>query len=183
MSTGTGEKSLTSTVRVALGIVGAIALIFGLLILIWPQKAFGVVTFLLAIYAIIAGLVYIGLGAFSRERGGWSRIGYIVLGVLFVIAGVMAFLNFGAATDWLLLLVGLMIGITWVVEGIVSLSTLSDASSKGWTIFFAIISIVAGVVVMFAPIWGALIVWLFFGVSLVILGIIQIIRALRFGRV
>ncbi|WP_248242172.1 HdeD family acid-resistance protein [Microbacterium kunmingense] len=183
MSTGTGEKSLTNTVRVALGVVGAIALIFGLLILIWPEKTFSVITWILAVYAIIAGLVYIGLGAFSRERGGWSRIGYIVLGVLFVIAGIVAIANIASAASVLLLLVGLMIGITWVVEGIVSLSTLSDTSSKGWTIFFAIISIVAGVVVMFAPIWGALIVWLFFGVSLVILGIIQIVRALRFGRI
>jgi hypothetical protein len=34
------------------------------------------VTAIIAIYAIIAGLVYAGLGIFSKQSGVWSRIGH-----------------------------------------------------------------------------------------------------------
>jgi hypothetical protein len=36
--------------------------------------------------------VYAGLGIFSKQSGVWSRIGHIVLGVLFVIGGIIAFM-------------------------------------------------------------------------------------------
>ena len=70
----------------------------------------------------------------------------------------------------------------WIVEGVVSLSTLGDAASKGWTIFFAILSIIAGIVVLFSPIWGTVVLWWLLGISLVVLGIINIVRAFTFGK-
>ena len=76
---------------------------------------------------------------------------------------------------------GILVGVMWIIEGVVSLSTLSDSRSKGWTIFFAILSIVAGIVLLFSPLWGALVLWWVLGISLVILGIVQIIRAFTFS--
>ncbi|MCR2762082.1 DUF308 domain-containing protein [Microbacterium sp. zg.B48] len=175
------ERSLVNGIRTALGISGVLSLIVGILILAWPDKTAMVVTAIIAIYAIAAGLVYAGLGIFSKTRGGWSRVGHIALGVLFVIAGIVAFLNLGGATAWLALFLGFLVGIMWIVEGIVALSTLDMAASKGWTVFFAIISIIAGIVLFFSPIWGALVLWWLLGISLIVLGVIQIIRAFTFA--
>ena len=86
-----------------------------------------------------------------------------LLGILFIIAGIVAFLNLGAATAWLAVFLGILVGILWIVEGIVALSTLGDAASKGWTVFFAIISIIAGIVLLFSPIWGAAVLWWLLG--------------------
>ena len=138
-----------------------------------------VVTAIIAIYAIVAGLVYAGLGIFSKNRGGWSRVGHIALGVLFIIAGIVAFLNLGATTAWLTIFVGILVGIMWIVEGIVALSTLGDAASKGWSIFFAIISIIAGIILLFSPLYVAALWWLL-GIALVVLGIINIVRAFTY---
>ena len=172
-------KSAVNGVRTALGIGGVLAVIVGILILVWPGKTAMVVTAIIAIYAIAAGLVYAGLGIFSKTKGGWARAGHIVLGVLFIIAGVVAFLNLGATTAWLAIFLGILVGIMWIVEGIVSLSTLGDAASKTWTIIFAIISIIAGVVLLFSPLYIVALWWLL-GISLIVLGIVNVIRAFTF---
>ena len=181
MSTASeAEKSAVNGIRTALGIGGVLALIVGILILVWPGKTAAVVTAIIAIYAIAAGLVYAGLGIFSKTKGGWARIGHIVLGILFIIAGVVALFNLAASTAWLALFIGILVGIMWIVEGIVALSTLGDASSKGWSIFFAILSIVAGIIVLFSPVWGTIVLWWILGISLIVLGIINIVRAFTF---
>jgi len=181
MSTETSfEKSAVNGIRTALGISGVLAVIVGILILVWPGKTAAVVTAIIAIYAIAAGLVYAGLGIFSKNKGGWSRVGHIVLGVLFIIAGVIAFFNLGATTAWLAIFLGILVGIMWIVEGIVALSTLGDAASKGWSIFFAILSIIAGIIVLFSPVWGTIVLWWILGISLIVLGIINVVRAFTF---
>jgi len=183
MSTASSaENTAVNGIRTAFGVGGVIALIVGILILVWPGRTALVVTAIIAAYAIAAGLVYAGLGIFSRRMGGWARVGHIVLGVLFVIAGIIAFLNLGATTVWLAVFLGILVGIMWIVEGIVSLTTLSGAGSKGFTIFFAILSIVAGIILLFSPLWGAVVLWWLLGISLIVLGIVQVVRAFTFGR-
>ena len=175
-------KTATNGIRTALGVGGVLSVILGILILVWPGKTAMVVTALIAIYAIAAGLVYAGLGIFTANRGGWSRLGHILLGVVFVIAGIVAFANLGATTVWLAAFVGILVGIMWIVEGVVALSTLDLAPSRGWTIFFSIISIIAGVTLLFSPIWGAVILWWLLGIGAVVFGIINIVRAFSFGK-
>ncbi|GAA1950343.1 HdeD family acid-resistance protein [Microbacterium deminutum] len=174
------ERSAINGIRTALGVGGVLAVIVGILILAWPGKTAMVVTAIIAIYAIVAGLVYAGLGIFSKNRGGWSRVGHIALGILFIIAGVVAFLNLSQTTAWLAVFLGILVGIMWIVEGIVALSTLGDARSKVWSIIFAIISIIAGIVLLFSPLWGAAVLWWLLGIALVVLGIINIIRAFTY---
>ena len=183
MSTSTPlDKSEVNGVRTALGLGGLLLVILGILILVWPGKTAVVVTAIFAIYAIAAGLVYIGLGIFSKVKGGWSRIGHIVLGVLFIAAGIIAFSNLGLTTAWFATFVGILVGIMWIMEGVVSLSTLGDTGSKTWTIVFAVISILAGITLVISPLWGAVILWWIFGISAVVLGVAQIARAFTFGK-
>lgn len=176
------EKSEINTIRTALGVGGVLAVITGILILVWPGRTAMVVTAIIAIYAIASGLAYAGLGIFSKQKGGWSRVGHIVLGLLFIVAGVIAFTRLGETALVLATFLGILVGILWIIEGVVSLSTLSLAPSKGWTIFFAILSIVAGVVLLFSPAFGAAVLWWLLGISAVVLGAIQIGRAFTFGK-
>ncbi|WP_396646005.1 HdeD family acid-resistance protein, partial [Microbacterium sp.] len=179
MSTSTSSSSpAVRAVRTALAVSGAISLIVGLLILLWPGRTAEVAVGIIAVYVIIAGLVNIGIGIFFRS--GWARIGYIVLGLLFIVAGIFSFGNLAATTAWFGVFVGTLVGILWIIEGVVSLTTLGDGSSKAWTIFFAIISILAGVVLLFSPLLGAVTLFILIGASLVVLGVFQIVRAIRF---
>ena len=77
---------------------------------------------------------------------------------------------------------GILVGILWIVEGIVALAQSSDAGSRGWAIFFGILSILAGIVLLFSPLWGAVVLFIVAGIALIVLGIVQIVRAFTFGR-
>ncbi|EIC08874.1 hypothetical protein HMPREF1529_02826 [Microbacterium sp. oral taxon 186 str. F0373] len=176
------EKTATNGIRTALGLGGALSVILGIVILIWPGKTAMVVTAIIAIYAIVAGLVYAGMGIFATGKGGWSRVGHVLLGVLYVVAGIVAFSNLGLAALSLAVFLGILVGIMWVIEGVVALSTLDLAPSRGWTIFYAIISIIAGVTLLFSPLWGAVVLWWLLGISAIVMGIVQIGRAFSFGK-
>lgn len=181
MAKNTTGGASANTKRVALGIGGLLALVVGVLILVWPDKSAMAVTALIAAYAFIAGIVYIGLGIFATGKGGWVRTGYIALGAVFVIGGIITFANLQATTLWLTILVGILVGILWIVEGIAALMSLRNKQRKAWTIVFAVLSLVAGVVLLFSPLFIATIWWLLGGL-LAILGVIQIVRAFRYGK-
>jgi len=178
----TETKSLFKSIRITLAISGAIALIAGILLLVWPMKTAVLVTGIIAAYLVIAGIVYVGLGIFSGKKGGWARIGHIVLGLLYIAAGIIAFMNLSAVTVTLALITVIFIGVSWIVDGIVSLTLLNKDGSKAWTIIYAILSIVAGIIVIFSPLLAAVALWWILGITLVVLGIVQIVRAITLGR-
>ncbi len=175
------DRSVINTLRAAIGVSGALSLVIGVVILVWPVKTAAVVAGIIAIYAVIAGVVNLAIGIFSRRIGGWARVGYLVLGVVFLLAAGFAFSNLTAAAAGLATLVGVLFGISWIVEGVVGLTMVGDSPSKVWTIVYAIIGIVAGIMVLTSPMWGAAVLWLLLGVTLLALGVVQIIRAFRFG--
>jgi uncharacterized membrane protein HdeD (DUF308 family) len=189
-ATETPLTGIARTLRTVAIVSGVIALIAGAVILIWPVKSAIAITVLVAIYTLVAGIVNIALGIASKTLGGWTRAGLVVLGLLFVAAGVLAFANLGSTTVVLAVFVTTLLGIAWIVDGIVSLFSLGGRKdpftpvprSKGWTIAYAIISIVAGAVVIASPLLTALWLWLFIGISLVVFGIVHIVRAATLER-
>ena len=175
------SKEATNVVRTTLGISGAVALIVGLMITFWPKNSAVALTVILGIYLIIAGLAYVGLGIFSKGISGGARALDIILGVLFVIGGVLAVANPTESAVVVGIFLGVLIGILWIVEGIVALVQSSDAPSRGWAIFFGILSIIAGIVLLFSPLY-VVVLWWILGIGLIVLGIMQIVRAFTFGR-
>lgn len=182
MSSTSSLNRATRAIRIGLGISGALSLLVGILILVWPGRTAAVAVGIIAVWAILGGLVYAALGLVSRDSGGWSRIGHVVLGVLFVIAGIVALANIAAATVSFAVFLGVFVGILWIIEGVVALTTLGGAGSRGWSIFFAVVSILAGIVLVFSPLYGAALLWIFLGASLLVIGIFQLVRAFTFGR-
>ncbi|ALX66951.1 HdeD family acid-resistance protein [Microbacterium sp. XT11] len=175
-------KSAFSAIRISLAVSGAIALIAGIMLLVWPVKSAIIVTGIVATYLIIAGVVYAGLGVFSSSKGGWARAGHIVLGLLYIVAGVIAFTNLQATTALLAVFTVVFIGVSWVVDGVVSLTLLTGDGSRVWTILYSVLSIIAGVYVLFNVLAAGVVLWIFLGASLVVLGVIQIVRAITLGR-
>lgn len=171
------DPGFLRSVRIFLGIAGAITLIAGIVLLIWPAKSAVIVTGIFASYLIVSGLVYLGLGVFSGRGGGWVRAGHIVLGLLFIATGVIAFANLGAATVTLAIVVAIFIGVSWIADGVVALSLMGHDASKVWTLLYALLGIVAGIVVLLSPLYAATVLWIILGISLVALGVVQLVRA------
>jgi uncharacterized membrane protein HdeD (DUF308 family) len=175
-------KAAFKAIRVSLAVSGALSLIAGIVLLVWPIKSIIAITILFAAYLIVAGLVYIGLGIFSSAKGGWARVGHVVLGLLYVIAGAIAFANLNESATLFAIVTVVFIGVSWLFDGIVSLTLLGSDGSRVWTLLYAILSILAGVFVLFNVVAAGIWLWIFFGVSLIVLGIVQIVRAITLGK-
>jgi uncharacterized membrane protein HdeD (DUF308 family) len=175
-------KSAVNTIRVTLGITGVLALIAGIFITFWPKNSAIVLTVMLGIYFLIAGLAYVGLGIFSKGLSGGARALDIILGILFVIGGVLMLSSPSESAAVLGIFLGIIVGILWIVEGAVALAQAGSSASKAWAIFFGILSIIAGIVLLFSPLWGAAVLFWVTGIALIVLGIMQIVRAFTFGR-
>lgn len=175
-------KSAVTTIRVALGIGGTLSLVIGLLITFWPERTAVVLAWMLGIYWVIAGLVYVAVGIFAKGMKTGSRVLDIFLGVLMVVAGVIVASSPSESAMFLGIFLGIYIGILWLIEGIVTLVQSGDAPSRGWAVFFGILSVVAGIVLLTSPLWAIQLVFLLTGIALIVLGIIQLVRAFQFGR-
>ena len=168
--------------RVVLGVGGLVAFVLGLFVLFAPaptaKAAVGVTAALVAIYAIITGVVYLGSAIFSRSLGGWARTGHVLLGLLYVIGGVFMMSNLLATGTLLVLFITITIGVLWLFEGVMAFSVAGKSDNKTWTVIYGFISVIAGLTLMFSPMMGAAVLWLMLGISMVVLGAAQAIRAL-----
>lgn len=164
--------------RLALLIGGLAAVGFGIAVLAWPTKAAVALTGVIAVYAIISGIVYAALGIFSKALGAGGRIGHVLLGLLYVIAGVYAFSSLQQSAAFLALFLTIMVGVMWVIEGFTALFTLGQSGSKIATVIFAILSVIAGFTLLSSPLWGAVFLWWFLAIALIVLGALNVIRAI-----
>ncbi|MGO3146776.1 MAG: HdeD family acid-resistance protein [Leucobacter sp.] len=169
--------------RILFGVGGLIAVVLGLFVLFAPKTSAGAALILVAalvgIYAIVTGLVYFGTALMSKSMGAWSRLGHVILGLLYVIGGVIIMSNLVFSGLVTALLFSIMIGVLWIVEGVLSFATASKSPSKTWSIIYGIISLIAGATLVFSPLMGAVTLWWLLGIAMVVLGAAQVIRAFR----
>ncbi|WP_345764771.1 HdeD family acid-resistance protein [Diaminobutyricibacter sp. McL0608] len=175
-------RSAINGIRAAFAVSGIVALVFGILLLFWPDRTLSVLAIFLGIYFLIAGIVRLALGIFSRGISGGHRTLDILFGLLLVIAGIIAIKNSQTAAAALLILIVAIIGIGWIIEGVMALAESGRAASRGWAITFGIVSVIAGIVVLVIPGWSAFWLLLISAIILIVLGVIGIVRAFTFGR-
>jgi uncharacterized membrane protein HdeD (DUF308 family) len=176
------SKSAINGIRLAFGIGGIVALILWIILLVWPAKTLGVVAIFLGIFFLVAGVIRLAMGIFSKGISGGMRTLDILLGVLLIVAGVIALKNVAATTAALLILIVAVIGVGWIIEGVLAIVESRGAPSSGWAITSGVISIIAGIVVLVIPGWSAVWLILMAGIVLIIVGILGIVRAFTFGK-
>lgn len=176
------SKSAINAIRVAFGVSGAVALILGIVLLVWPERTLSIVAILLGINFLVVGIVRLALSIFTAGVSAGLRVLNILFGILLVILGIVAIKNSAAAAEFLVILVVVVIGIGWIVEGVLALVESGKALSRGWAITFGIISILAGIVVLVLPEASAFWLMLITGIALVVLGIVGVVRAFTFGK-
>lgn len=175
-------KSAVTAIRVALGIGGIATLVIGLLMAFSPSRTASAMAWLLGVYWIIAGIVYVAIALFAKGVKTGARMLDLVLGVVMLIAGVIVSTNPSDSAMVLGVFLGFYIGVLWVVEGVVTLLQSGDAPSRAWAIFFGALSILAGLALFTSPLWGIQLLFLLTAIALIALGIVQLIRAFTFGR-
>lgn len=182
----TGKGRVADGLRVAFGVGGLIAIVIGLLIVIYPAASggavLGFVAAVVAAYTLVVGVVYLGSALFSKNLRGWARTGNILLGLLYLVAGIVVMVNLGAAAAFLAVFLSVLVGIVWLAEGVIALTTLKQHANRAWTVVYAVISLLAGAALLLSPLLGAVTLWMLLGISLLVLGVVQVARAASLGR-
>ncbi|MBO0897199.1 MULTISPECIES: HdeD family acid-resistance protein [Arthrobacter] len=170
-------RKVVRGIRTGMVVTGVLSVVLGALVLFWPGATLDVIAVLFGLYFVVAGAVRVVTGLVTPLLGG-LRVLNILIGLLLLIAGVAAIRNPLASLSVL----ALFIGIAWIVEGIMSLTEVESGGSRWYAIIYGIVSIIAGVVVLFLPVSSLAALVIFGGVALVVLGIVEVVRAFSFGR-
>jgi uncharacterized membrane protein HdeD (DUF308 family) len=103
---------------------------------------------------------------------------YFISGAVSVILGILAFRHFGEGYAILLLAIWIAVGFIFRGVSAVALAiSYPRFPGRGWSIFFGIISTLAGVVVLVYPFDSIVTLALVVGIWLIILGVMEVISA------
>ena len=159
-------------------VLGALTVIIGLIVSFHPAGSLNVVAVLLGILMILSGIFHLirifGPGEAHRV---WTGIA----GLLFIVIGVVLIRHLHLT----LALVGLFVGLTWIVQGVTALiGGIADGAREGraWWITFGAVSLIAGIVVTATPVSSLTVLAVLLGIWFIIMGIFEIIGGLMLRR-
>jgi uncharacterized membrane protein HdeD (DUF308 family) len=158
--------------------VGIVTLILGIIVAAHPTGSLNVIAVLLGILLIISGIFHL-IRVFDTSEP--DRVWLGIAGLLFIVAGVILIRHLHLTRA----LIGLFIGITWIIQGVVALiAGISGGSreGRGWWIAFGVISIIAGIVVTATPASSLSVLAVLLGIWFIVMGIFEIIGAFMIRR-
>ncbi|WP_055555688.1 HdeD family acid-resistance protein [Streptomyces sp. NBRC 110028] len=156
---------------------GLVAIVLGLLVLVWPAATLAVVGALFGVYLLITGIVQL-VAAFGAHIPGSMRVLSFVSGAVSVFLGLICFR--GPAQS--ILLLALWIGFAWLLRGVMhTVMAVQDTGipARGWQIFLGVITALAGIVLIVSPFGSIAALTLVTGVWLLVLGIIEVIHGIQ----
>jgi uncharacterized membrane protein HdeD (DUF308 family) len=159
-------------------LLGTLAVILGVVMLVWPGPSIVVAAALFGVYLVMSGVAMVILAFALPAASGASRFLYFISGAVSVILGILAFRHFGEGYAILLLAIWIAVGFIFRgVSGVALAISYPRFPGRGWSIFFGIISTLAGVVVLAYPFDSIVTLALVVGIWLIILGVMEVISA------
>lgn len=160
-----------------LATAGVVAVVVGILVLVWPHATLLVVGILFGIYLIVTGVSHL-VAAFGDHVPGTMRAVHFISGALCVLFGLVCFRG---ATESVFLL-GLWIGFGWLVQGLaltmVAAST-PELPARGWQLALGLITTVGGIVLVVAPVTSLTALAVLSGIWLIVIGVIVAAHAFQ----
>ncbi|GAD85825.1 hypothetical protein NCAST_32_03080 [Nocardia asteroides NBRC 15531] len=156
-------------------VTGLLAVVLGIIVLVWPGPSLLVAGILFGIYMVVSGIFQL-VAAFTHLPSTSFRVLSFISGLLSLVIGIFCFRDDLTS----ILLLALWIGISWLFRGITVLFAAASepgTPGRGWQIFYGIISAVAGVVLIVWPISSISTLVLVVGIFLIVIGIMEIITA------
>ena len=155
-------------------VLGVLTLILGIIVSFHPGGSLNVVAVLLGILMILSGIFHL-IRVFDPQEA--HRIWLGIAGLMFIVIGVVLIRHLHLS----IALIGLIIGITWIVQGLAALigGIAGDArEGRLWWITFGLVSLIAGIVVAVTPTSSLTVLAVLLGIWFIIMGIFEIIGAL-----
>ena len=154
----------------ALGLWGALSVIFGAIVLAWPGITLVSFLIILGVYLLASGVVML-VGALLSRQGSW--VGTALVGVISAVAGLYVFSNPGISA----LVVLSVIAIWAIVVGMLQIAAGFEGKNNWLLICAGAVYVLFGFYIFANPAGGAIaLVWLI-GLSSIVSGIALTIAA------
>ncbi|MGW0206813.1 HdeD family acid-resistance protein [Streptomyces sp. NPDC003233] len=156
-------------------VTGTASLVLGVLVLGWPGPSLLVAGVLFGLYLLTSGVFQL-VAAFGTHRATSLRVLAFISGALSILLGLLCF----RGPMQSILLLGLWIGIGWLIRGITQTIAAAQDSrmpGRGWQILLGVLTFVAGIVLIDAPFRSVAVLTLVAGVWLLVVGIVEIVTA------
>jgi uncharacterized membrane protein HdeD (DUF308 family) len=180
MSTDTAQPpSLLSHLWKSTLLSGVLSIILGVLVLAWPGPTILAAAILLGLYLLVTGIWEVFF-AFALHVSAGGRVLLFISGAASLVLAVLAFRHFGRDPATAILLLAIWIAVGFIFRGVATTtSAISDPGlpGRGWAIFFGIISLIAGIVVLAYPFQSLVTLTLVVGIWLIVIGVMEIISA------
>jgi uncharacterized membrane protein HdeD (DUF308 family) len=157
--------------------LGVATVIIGLIVSFHPSGSLNVIAVLLGILMIISGIFNL-IRVFDPVEQ--HRVWLGIAGLLYVVIGVVLIRHL----DLTVAIIGLVVGLTWIVQGVSALfgGVAGSREGRGWWIFFGIVSLIAGIVVVSAPVSSVTVLAVLLGIWFIVMGLFEVIAAFMIRR-
>jgi uncharacterized membrane protein HdeD (DUF308 family) len=154
--------------------LGAATLILGLIVTLHPSGSVNVIAVLLGILMILSGIFHL-IRVFDLAEP--HRVWLGITGLLFIVIGVILIRHLHLTRSF----IGLVIGITWIVQGLTALiGGISGGVREGraWWIIFGVASLIAGIAVAATPSSSLDVLATLLGIWFMVMGVFEVIGGL-----
>jgi uncharacterized membrane protein HdeD (DUF308 family) len=154
-------------------ILGLVTIVFGVIVTSHPNGSLRVLAVLVGIAAIVSGIFHLIRAA---ERRTQHRLWLGIAGLLFVAIGVVLIRHLHLT----LALVGLLVGLSWIVQGTAGVMSAFCGPREGavWWAVFGFVSLIAGIVVVASPLSSVTVLAVLVGIWLLVIGLLEIVAGL-----
>lgn len=160
---------------------GVVALLFGLLTLVFPGVTVTTLVLLFGAYALVDGLFRI-VTAIARRRGEEHWVLLLIGGLLGIAAGIVTFTRPGITATFLLYLVAFWAIFMGLSDIVVAIRLRKLITGEWLVILTGVLEVIFGVGLILFPAAGALAIALWIGAYATALGILLIVLAFRLRR-
>lgn len=156
-------------------IMGTLLLIVAVIIFSYPVKNFYTLTWLIGLFILINGIIQLMFRRTTKALAGGGTGLIIVIGVIDIIFGLLIMFNVGASSEFFVF----MFAAWFIVSSLIGLFTISKQSTlRGLSIIVNILGLILGIILLFNPMMGMVLVSTMIAITFAILGITYIIDGL-----
>jgi uncharacterized membrane protein HdeD (DUF308 family) len=174
-------ETLAKQAKWSLIVRGILAIIFGILVWVWPGITLLVLIILFGIFALASGIFALAAAyqAYKKHHGWWLLV---LSGVLGIIAGIIAFVWPAETALILLYIIAVWAIVTGVAEIIAAFNAERTSGDEWLLVIGGVLSIIFGIILFIFPGVGVLaLVWLI-GLYAILYGIFLLVSAFSAGR-
>ena len=156
-------------------IMGTLLLIVAVIIFSYPVKNFYTLTWLIGLFILINGVIQLLFRRAARALAGSGSGLIVVIGIIDIIFGLLVIFNVGASSTFFIF----MFAAWFIVSSIIGLMTISKQSRlMGLSIIVNVLGLLLGIILLFNPMMGMILVSTMIAITFAILGVTYVIDGL-----